>query len=1268
MLVNGLFGTTALSPQSFSPTMNCPIVPIRLLVAVISVVSTLAIVADSNAADVATQKLLPPASSESIGLTSLSPADVGLDFVNELKRENIRKYLYNGAGGCAGDFDGDGLPDLFLVSQDGSNRLFRQTAAWEFTDVTEQAGVGGGQTWGCGASFADIDNDGDLDLYVCNFGAPNQLYWNQGDGTFVEGAQAAGLDLIDATVSASFADIDRDGDLDVYLLTYLLFQLAETDQQVKVRYIDGVANVHPDFADKYAFLNGDHLSELGLKDRLYRNNGDGTFTDISLEAGVGSERNHGLSATWWDSNNDQWPDLYVASDFYDADHLWQNQGDGTFRDQLAESPVVPYTPWFAMGSDFGDINRDGWFDFTVADMSAVDHYGQKMRMGEMTANTWFLEWANPRQYMRNTLYLNGRNGRFMESGFLSGVESTGWTWAMRFADFDCDGWEDLAITNGMARDVNNSDYVAEVEALRVAGKDAERQRLIDSYDRSGAEANLVFRNRGDLSFENVSEAWGYDAVAPSYGLITCDFDRDGDLDMVVNNMNAPASIYRNDMTSGHRLLVQLRGRSSNHFGVGARVRIKTSSGWQQRMLTLARGYASAEEPMLHFGLGEDELIEQIRVDWPSGAEQVLENLSAGQLITITEPDGNHSPTPIRTSFTDETPTLFREQAIPGLAFDHVENDFDDYQYQPLLPWRLSRLGPGLAWGDANGDGREDVYVGNASGQAGQLFLKQQDGSFAPQEGGAWRSDTVGEELGAVFIDATGNGDLDLYVAKGGNRFAFDDENLEDHLYLNQGGSFSLAASEADPAKRSLDASSVVAAADYDGDGDIDLFVGGRHVPANFPDRPKQRLLRNTGSGFEDATDEVVPQLREAGMVTSALWSDIDNDADLDLLVTTAWGPVRVYRQQDDATFKEDTEAAGTAPYLGWWQGIEGGDFDGDGDFDYVATNLGRNTKYEAGADHPVLLYSNDFDGDGLTDLVEAHYEHDKLFPMRGLGCSSAAMPEIRQRFPTFDAFAKADLPQIYTAPRLEESHVLKLTHLDSSILINDGEGNFEVRPLPLLAQIAPGFGVVVDDFDGDGHEDIVMAQNFFSPQPETGRMSGGLSLFLKGDGQSGFEPMWPNLSGIDLPGDSKALTRCDLNDDGAPDLLFSSNNGPIVSLVNQSPERSGALPRWTTVELKGPRGNPTGIGSRVSFTTSSERTLVREIRAGGGYLSQSSPRCFVALQSDEHIGKIVVRWPDGKSTTHQPSAYQDHVIIRQAASAASAVSTPPIESKKKPVI
>ncbi|MEM6917154.1 MAG: VCBS repeat-containing protein, partial [Verrucomicrobiota bacterium] len=595
----------------------------------------------------------------------------------------------------------------------------------------------------------------------------------------------------------------------------------------------------------------------------------------------------------------------------------------------------------------------GWFDFAVADMSAMNHYRQKMEMGEMGNSAWFLKWAEPRQLMRNSFFINSEGSRFLEAAFQSGIDSTGWTWATRFADLDNDGWEDLIFSNGVARDVNNSDHLVELAKLKEAGKLEERKKLLRDYDKPGDDRNKVFRNQRDLTFEDMSESWGYNQLSASYGLLLADLDRDGDLDAIVNNMNQPLGIYRNEIEGGNAVLLSLRGTLSNSFGVGAKVRLKTESGWQTRILSLARGYLSGGEPILHFGLGEDETIEELEIHWPSGAVQTVEGLPANQHHTVTEPEGRFSLPPALSSPRPKR-TLFSTNTVKGLNFTHTEDTFDDYEEQPLLPWGLSRLGPGLAFGDADADGDEDLWVGGASGQPGRIIERSESSGWSSIPWGPWDKDAGSEDMGALFFDPDKDGDLDLYVASGGNRVQLQGEPiLEDRLYLNVDPNeetdsprgFAKANPDPNPEYRAFESAASIAAADFDRDGDMDFLVTSRTTPGEIHEAPPQRLLANVGDRLADVTEEMAPGLQDIGMATGAIWSDVDGDADLDLLVTTAWGPIHVFLQNDGVLTAMDD--CGLSEAHGWWQGIDGGDFDGDGDMDFIATNLGLNTKYKA---------------------------------------------------------------------------------------------------------------------------------------------------------------------------------------------------------------------------------------------------------------------------------------------------------------------------------
>lgn len=1062
----------------------------------------------------------------------LDPADTGLDFtLRPSFKKNIKEFMFiTPLGGmCTGDYDADGRPDIYLTNATGGNRLFKNLGGFRFEDVTAAAGVEDDQFWGTGASFIDIDNDGDLDLFACGYNRPNKCFINDGNGRFTDDAARLKLDFNGASMMMSFADIDQDGDLDGYLATTA--KAPPPGTQFGVVY-EGEKPVIPEPLQEYwqfLYLPGKKVqrTESGQFDRLFRNDG-GTFKEVAKASGIDGPY-FSLSATWWDYDADRKPDLYVSNDYTGPDMLYHNLG-GKFANRIRET--VPHTPWFSMGSDIGDVNNDGMIDFFASDMAATTHYRDKMMMGNMDDMGWFLEFAEPRQYMRNALYLNTGSGKMMEAAFLTGLSNTNWTWSPRLEDYDSDGRIDLFVTNGILRDSMNSDLSAFAAQKFKPG--SEEWATFWSEQPLFKEQNLAFRNDGDLEFTNVSARWGLNHTGVSFGAATADFDGDGDLDLVVNNAEEPASIYRNE-TTGNRIRVRLHGTESNQFGLGAHVSIRKADGIQARYLTSARGWLSASEPLVHFGLGDAQQIENLTVRWPSGQTQSFENLPANHLFTITEPGGAIPAEPARATTATAAMFAFSDR-LQGAV--HKEDLFDDFVRQPLLPNKLSQSGPAMTWADVDGDGDRDGFLGGSAGYAGQL-LRNNGGQFSIEKIAA--DDAESEDIAAVFFDADKDGDNDLYVVSGSVEKEPGDAVYRDRLYLNDGkGGFANAPEGALPGLR--DSGGCVAAADFDQDGDQDLFIGGRSIPGRYPETPASRLLINTGDArFIEQTPDA---LATSGLTTAAVWSDADGDGWLDLLVTHEWGPVKLFLNDTKGSLSDATEAAMLSKLLGWWNGIAAGDVDGDGDIDYAVTNYGLNTKYKASESKPALLYYGDFDGTGKPHLVEAKYEGSKALPRRGFSCSSGAMPLLKTKLKTFHNFASASLEALYP---LEQGTRWEANTLQSGILINGGNGQFSFQPLPRLAQIAPAFGVILTDIDGDGALDCVLAQNSYSPQRETGHMDGGLSLLLKGDGRGQFVPVWPTASGIIVPADAVGIAEVDLNGDGRNDLVFSTNNGPLCS-------------------------------------------------------------------------------------------------------------------------
>ncbi|HEY4300786.1 MAG TPA: FG-GAP-like repeat-containing protein [Candidatus Didemnitutus sp.] len=1108
-----------------------------------------------------------------------------------------------GSGVAIGDYDGDGRPDIFVVAKSDSCRLFRNLGNWKFEDTTDRAGVGdagdAALVWKQGATFVDINNDGRLDIYVCRFDAPNLLYINQGDGTFKEMAHSYGLDVRDASGVAAFCDYDRDGWLDVFIQTNLL----------------SIAR-HPN----------------GQRNYLFHNNRDGTFTNVTEQAGINGEA-QGHSATWWDLDGSGWPDLYVANDFGVPDRLYHNNRDGTFTDILGQ--VVPHTTFASMGSDFGDINNDGRFDFMVADMAATTHQKDQRTTSGIRAGTFGSsdEGQKVPKYLHNALYLNTGTGRCLEAAFLAGIAATDWTWSVRFEDLDNDGRLDLFLTNGMNREQSNLDLISREMSAETA---EERVRIMHDSPVM-AERNLAFRNMGDLEFKNVSADWGLDQNGVSFGSAVGDLDGDGDLDIACVNYQRSVSLFRNDSDTGHRLVLDLRGTVSNHFGVGATVRIDSASGPQVRQLVLARGYMSSSEPMVHFGLGEDRLVRKLTVSWPSGFVQSFESLAVDQRYTITEPSGR--PPPLNAPVRPAARQFTESSDISGPALRSREEPIDETAQQRLLPLRLNGQGPGLAVGDVDGDGIDDVCIGGTTTDPARVLLGGASGRFAA--GPALAAGAAVDDGPVLLFDSRGTGANDLLVTGGGNRLPAGAPEYQPRLYLNDGhGGFRPAPENSlPPLPISVGA---VAAADFARDGRLGLFIGARLLPGEYPLPPQSALLVNRGGKFEEVTDAVAPALREIGMVTAALWTDVDGDGWPDLLIALDWGQVCYFHNDRGRSLEDWTARAGfAAAGTGRWTSIAAADFNGDGKMDYVVGNLGLNTQYRADAAHPALLYSGDFKGDGSNQLIEAYYEGDRLYPWRSRKDLGAVIPSILRRFPKNDPFARATVEEIFGADKLNRARRFAATELRSGVFLSQPDGTYRFEPLPRIAQIAPLQGIVAGDFDGDGHADIYAVQNSYAPIPSVGRFDGGLSQLLLGDGRGNFTPVPPGQSGLLVPGDAKALAVLSLGREGWPGFLVTRNDDSGLAFRNDGVPGHHSL----QIKLRGPVGNPTAVGARVMVELSDGSVVAREIYAGSGYYSQSTASAFVGYPDANPPRKIRVRWPSGATTEHEPATKSALLIL-----------------------
>ncbi len=1187
---------------------------------------------------------------------SLTPEESGLDLVIPIDTSHPDKRLYYSAMACgsvaAGDLDGDGWSDLFFAAGPVPNRLYRNRAGDPgplFEDVSEKAGIADPDGWGTGAVLADIDGDGDLDIYVCRYDAPNLLFLNDsqpGEFRFHEAAAEWGLDLVDASLMAQFVDYDGDGLLDVFLVTNSLYNKGGRPAEgVPMRRVEGGWEVLEPWDRYFGFSSIDPVSgqptftEIGRPNRLLRNEG-GKFRDVSVEAGILRRPSHSNGAVWFDRDGDGFLDLYVANDFSDRDEFYHNRGDGTFEEMAAE--VFQHTAWFSMGGAAEDFNGDGRSDLIIADMLPTTHYRQKATMGEMGAAFAEMYAAGlPRQNMVNTYFINTGTGFFFEAARLSGLAKSDWTWTVKSGDLDGDGRVDLYFTTGHSRDFNHSDFHKPTPDERV-GRD-EWSFYEDKPELR--EHDLAFRNVTEWKFEKAGEKWGLGRKETmTFGAGLADFDRDGDLDMVTVSLEDAPVFHRNltaERGTARHVLLRLKGAGKNRYGIGTRVRLETASGQTQtRVLTPWNGYQESDEPLVHFGLGEEDQIASLELRWPGGTRQTFRDLKANRWLEISETEGKQSAPPEKPAIT----SWFR--AVPEFtALASPETPFDDFERQPLLPHQHSRLGPGQAWGDVDGDGAPDLYLGGAKGHPGRLLLNRGTDSagnptFALRMRPPFTEMRNYEDLGALLLDVDGDGDRDLLAVGGSVEGEPGAAFLADRLYLNDGtGDFTAVEDHLpDPGPGDYISGGAAAAADFDRNGSLDVFIGGRVVPGEYPVAARNRLLINDGTGhFTDRAEEF--GLIETGMVTAALWSDIDSDGWPDLLVTHEWGPVRVFSNRE-GRLVEVTEKAGLAKATGFWNSIAGRDLTGNGHIDFVVGNLGRNTKYSASAKAPELLFYGDVGGNGKKNLVEAKPDEslDGLLPRRGLSCSSLAMPSLLKRIDTYHEWASSELGEIYDSTRLDRALRLEATTLESMVMINDGEGGFTLHPLPTLAQLAPVFGIGLADFDGDGHCDVALAQNFFSTQEETGPYDGGMSLLLRGssNGIDGLSEVWPLQSGIVVPGDSQSLGVADIDGDDRPDLCFGVNEAPSALFLNQTEKGNGGAP--LVIELHGPKGNPDAIGARITVEVPGLKKQTAEMSAGSGYLSQSEPALYFGWgeQSDKRTdpdeAQVTIQWPDGETT------------------------------------
>jgi enediyne biosynthesis protein E4 len=1045
----------------------------------------------------------------------LSSNETGITFANTISTSDslnvqIDVYVYNGAGVAVGDIDNDGLPDIFFSGNMVSSRLYRNKGHMKFEDITDRAGVRTNR-WATGATMVDINNDGYLDIYVSVSGPEgsrpeqraNLLFINNGNGTFTEAAAKYGIADTNFTTHAVFLDYNGDGCLDLFLLN----------------------NFSKDFSrgDLLTQPSGMRVETPGSYNELYRNNCNGTFTNVSGEAGILRDAGFGLGVAVADVNGDGWPDIYVSNDAAPSDVLYINNRHGRFTNKRAQ--WLKHTSYAGMGVDIADFNNDGWPDILQADMMPRDLSRRKRTSGFTTYDDvvaarrrGFLE-----DYSANTLQLsNGVSPAgdviFSEIGRLAGISHTDWSWSALFADFDNDGSKDIFIANGYPKAVNDLDYMRSTYAGRRQGSSPSARRAAREVLRrlpAYAEQNYVFRNNGDLTFADKSSEWGMGPPSYSYGAAYVDLDNDGRLDLVVNNVDAPAFIYKNIQPtddSHHYLRVSLEGDSLNRQGIGAKLILTAGSQKQYLYQSPYRGFMSTVDDRAHFGLGRVKRVDSLEVIWPDGRYQLLTGLGADRSIVVRQADATERAKPA-----PPVEKIFQPlDRHSGLTYRQQAGTLMDFSVQPLLPYMISSAGPPLAVGDVNGDGLDDLYIGGAAGVAAKLFIQRKDGTFVESAAGQpWDADKSYEDWGALFFDANGDGLPDLYVASGGYLLGWSSSMLQDRLYINRGGGKFVRDSAALPAM--LTSTETVRAADFNGDGKVDLFVGGRLTPRKYPYPTRSYILRNDGGHFTDVTQEVLPELvNPGGMVTDAVWTDFDGDGRPDLVTAGEWMPVQFYRNEG-TKLRNVTQSTGLPPLRGWWYSLAAGDFDHDGRPDLIAGNLGLNYTYTTSPDSTFGFYATNFTGNQTTDVVLTQTIDGTEYPFAGMAPLGRDIYPLAVRFPTYGSFASATMTQAFGSAQLREALHYKVDTFASLYLHNDGGGKFSAVPLPNLAQVSPIKGMICDDVDGDGRLDLIVAGNLYDAEPNTPRADASNGLWLKGDGKGRFAPIPPVQSGFLAP-------------------------------------------------------------------------------------------------------------------------------------------------------
>ena len=1066
--------------------------------------------------------------------TLLSSKDTGVTFKNTIKETedfNVLKYgyLYNGGGVSVGDLNNDGLSDIYFTGNLVGSHLYINKGNFEFEEIAKKAGVFADGVWNTGTTMADVNGDGYLDIYVCRSAAqdPNKrknlLFINNGDLTFTEKAEEYGIADSGYSTQGSFFDYDKDGDLDLYVLNHSTQEYAGFSQITK----------------KYKKRKNEAFS-----DKLYKNE-NGKFIDVSTESGlISNVLGFGLGIAVSDINNDGWLDMYVSNDFNEQDYLYINNKNGTFTESLEN--YIGHVSLYSMGSDIADINNDGFTDIMTLDMLPEDNYRLKLVSGPDNYNkySFLVKSGFYNQTMRNMLQLNNQGQHFSEIGQFSGVSNTDWSWTSLFTDLDNDGYKDLFITNGYKRDYTNMDFINFMVQDQIdADKTGKKPVIADILKKmpSTVIENYTYHNTGNLSFNKVNSDWGLDQKSLSNGATYADLDNDGDLDLIVNNVDSEAFVYRNNaeiIKSNNRYLkVKLKGNDLNAFGIGAKVEININDQILVQEVMPTRGYQSSVDYNLNFGLGNNDTIQKLKIIWPDSKIQILNTISANQTLTLFQKDAKIV----------EEKNISSKQTFTDISLDsiiqyaHKENKFIDFNREQLLPHKLSTQGPKITKGDVNGDGLEDVFIGGAKGQSGQLFIQTKSGKFSSIKN-KFIDDVQSEDIGALFFDADNDNDLDLYVVSGGNDFKEEDLELQDRLYLNNGkGQFNKTKNSL---PKMLTSGSCIASGDFDADGDLDLFVGGRLVPGKYPSTPKSYILENNGKGnFTDATFKVNEALENLGMVTDAIWTDFNGDSKDDLIVVGEWMEIRMFNNTG-GKLVEITNTCGTKNTEGWWNKITAGDFDNDGDTDYVIGNFGLNSQLKASVKEPVTLYAKDFDNNGSIDPIMCSYNAGESYPVYSKDDMSSQLNMLKSKYLSYADYANQKITDVFTEDQLKGAEVLKAVNFSSSYLENLGNNTFKLSVLPEHVQFSPIYGILAKDYNNDGNLDLIMGGNFFGSRVKFGRYDANKGSLLLGDGKGHFNFVSNEKSGLNIDGEIRDIISIDQSDNNSI-ILFSKNNESI---------------------------------------------------------------------------------------------------------------------------